>query len=117
MTVQEMLDIDYREDKGKKDIQIALRKLKPFSKYSLGKELPLELLEKYLRLVRAKYDIMFNYIVMNTIDGDDSQYSLTYAKNREVVGTIHGICIYELFAKMVLLSHTSIKNGVFKKRE
>lgn len=103
MKIEEILNLDCRDKKNAEALQSMLKKIKPISKYE-GK-VPLESLEKLVFVLSNKYDITPQYVF---IDIHASGSSVVYSCNvlskgdRELLGTVYGATLYELFAKLAL---------------
>lgn len=99
----EILYVDYRKSESRALIQKTLRKLKPFKRYS-DCDVPLEQLEKLVKVLTDKYDLAPQWIFLDTTASTSLVYSCTILKksSREPLQFVHGASIYELFAKLAL---------------
>ena len=70
MKTKDIINLDCREDENKIKIQMALRKIKPFSKIDMEEEVSLDKLEKILRLLCNKYKILI-WVFMDPASTDD----------------------------------------------
>ena len=62
MRTDQILNLDYREEESKEIIQKVLRKIKPLSRYSLDEDVPIEALEKLIKVMVHKYEITPQWI-------------------------------------------------------
>ena len=113
MKTSELLNMDYYADNNRDIFQKVLRKIKPFEKYSMDKDIAFDLLEKYIYKAECKYDIMINYICPVYIPNERLMYSATIRKpsNKNIYQTIHASSIYELFCKISIFYCSEIKNN------
>lgn len=111
MTIQEILNIDYREEENKEKIQKALHKIKPFKKFN--DEIPLEKLEKLLFIFHKKYGIKLEQISTDGY-GNESNFiwkALILVDKIENYKNyyVYGISFYEVLAKASLFIYSMIK--------
>lgn len=119
MKTDDILELDYRKKENKKLIQKALLKIKPLSKFSDEKQVPLESLEKLLHLICNKYKVWVRYITQDPMasdDGDIWRCEIIDEDNLEPIKKVYGICIYELIAKIVIFLWSENKNEKLKRR-
>lgn len=119
MKTSDILELDYREKENKQIIQKALLKIKPLSKFSDEKQVPLESLEKLLHLICSKYKVWVRCIVQDpraSEDGDIWRCEIVDEDNLDTIKKIYGICMYELFAKIVIFLWSENKNEKLKRR-
>lgn len=110
MKTDELLNLDFRDEKNKKIIQKALKKIKPLSRYE--QDVPIEALEKLLFLMCKKYNIVPNWITMSfTANDKNTVYSANVqsGKNFKSFGYVHGMCLYELMAKLCIKIYAIVK--------
>lgn len=118
MKTEQILNLDFREEESKEIIQKVLRKIKPLSKYS-DEEVPLEAIEKVVRVLSEKYEIVPQWISVFYIPNTKNCYSVSVktTTNHEWLGTIYGICLYELFAKLAIKMYSEVKSGKIQERK
>lgn len=112
MKTEQILNLDYRKEESQKIIQKVLKKIKPLSKYS-DEFVPLEAIEKLIRVLCQKYEITPQWMTMSYFESTLSIYSIgvkTTTKH-EWLGTVYGICLYEVFAKLAIKMYSEIKSG------
>lgn len=113
MTTDEILNLDYRKDENKEKIQKVLRKIKPLSKFSVESDVPIEAIEKMISVMCKKYMITPQWMRLSYDDEILCIYSVgvkTTSKH-EWLGDVHGMCIYELLAKLCVKIYAEIKSG------
>ena len=118
MKTNEILELDYREKENKQIIQKALLNIKPLSKFSDEKQVPLESLEKLLHMICSKYKVWLRYISQDpraSDDGDIWRCEVIYENNLHHEN-IYGICIYEIFAKLVIFLWSEKKKNKLEQR-
>lgn len=119
MTTKELLNLDYREDKNKQIIQKALLHIKPLSKFSDDEHVPFEAVEKLIHLICSKYKIWVQNISLDSRANDDYDVSrcvLINEDNLEQIDVVFGMCMYELFAKVVIVLWSEVKKENIKRR-
>lgn len=120
MKTEDILNLDCREEKSKKVIQKVLRQLKPLSKYSEEETIPLEAIEKAIKIMCSKYQVR---IIRITPDiwvnkkSDVWRCEIINETNLEILGFTFGISIYEILAKAAILIYSEIKKERLKVRE
>lgn len=118
MKTNDIIELDYREKENKQIIQKALLSVKPLSKFSDEKQVPLESLEKLLHMICSKYKVRLRYISQDPIasdDGDIWRCEVIYENNLHHEN-IYGICIYEIFAKLVIFLWSEKKKNKLEQR-
>lgn len=118
MKTNDIIELDYREKENKQIIQKALLSVKPLSKFSDEKEVPLESLEKLIHMVCSKYKVWLRYISQDpraSDDGDVWRCEIIYEHNLHAE-RIYGICIYEIFAKLVIFLWSEKKKNKIEQR-
>ena len=111
MKTEEILNLDYREKENKEIIQKVLRKIKPLSKYS-DEIVPLEEIEKLIRVLHQKYEIEPQWMTISyePIIGIYSISIKTTTDHRRI-GTVYGMCLYEVFSKLAIKMYSEVKLG------
>lgn len=118
MKTNEILELDYREKENKQIIQKALLNIKPLSKFSDETEVPFDSLEKLLHMICSKYKVWIRYITQDpraSDDGDIWRSEIIYEDNLHSQ-KVYGICMYELFAKLVIFLWSEKKRERLIKR-
>ena len=115
MKTEDILNLDYRKEENQEAIQRVLRKIKPLSKFSDDENIPFEKLEKLIGLYQNKYAIKIQYIIPNYEGSIIYSASLLRSDNFKWIGNVYGMCMYELFAKIVIKMYTEIKKGIPEK--
>ena len=103
MKTEEILNLDYREKEEREIIQKVLRKIKPLSKYSdEHNDIPLEAIEKLIRVLYQKYEITPQWMVMSLHESTANIYSIGVktTTDHKWLGNVYGMCLYEVFAKL-----------------
>ena len=106
MTINEILELDFRDASARKLVQLELKKIKPLSKIS--GDVPLEKLEKTLYVLLENYAIFVQNIGCDNRSCDGFllyNLSLVDLKDLHIIGKVWGISIYELFAKSVIFAY------------
>lgn len=111
MTTQDILELDFRDEKSHIIMQKALKLIGPFEK--INGDIPLEKMEKLISLMKRKYDVDVPMILSSSSDG---YYSMVINVNRGKAKYVYGLTMYELFSKAsVLLWSLSRKNKLNKR--
>lgn len=113
MKTDEILNLDYRKEEAKEIIQKVLRKIKPLSKFSEEQDVPLEAIEKCIRVMSQKYDIVPQWVTMSLYESAVNIYSIGVktAKEHQWLGNVYGMCLYEVFSKLAIKMYSEIKQG------
>lgn len=113
MKTEQILNLDYRKEENKEIIQKVLRKIKPLSKYSEEEQIPLEAVEKLVRVLSQKYEITPQWMSMYFGEQVVGIYSIGVktTTNHEWLGTVYGMCLYEVFSKLAIKMYSEIKSG------
>lgn len=111
MRTEDILNLDYRDQEGKKIIQKALRKMKPFGSIDLSEDIPLEKIEKIVGAYCRKYRIMIQYISPTYMKDEVNMYacSIKTTDNHMWLGNAYGTCLYELMAKTAIKMFIDVK--------
>ena len=113
MKTEQILNLDYRKEENKEIIQKVLRKIKPLSKYSDEIDVPIEAIEKLVRVLVQKYEITPQWMTMSYFEPILGLYSIgvkTTTDHKWLV-TVYGMCLYEVFAKLAIKMYSEIKSG------
>lgn len=112
MKTEEILNLDFRKEESKFIIQKALKKISFFSKFE-NEDVPIEAIELFIGKVSKKYDVLPQNMRMFLLDNGLFMYAIDVKKmsNYEYLWTIHGICLYEVFAKLAINLYVQIKKG------
>ena len=119
MTTKELLNLDYRDKQNKQIIQKALLRIKPLSKFSDEEYVPFEAVEKLLHLIGSKYKVWVKDITLDSQVGDGydvSRAHIIHEDNLETMEIVFGMCMYELFAKVVIFLWSEVKKEHLKRR-
>lgn len=111
MTTSEIVNLDFRKEESQEIIQQVLRKIKPLAKCSVEETIPLEMLEKVVRVVCLKYSVHVQYITQSIHANDKETIwcaKLVSDVDMKDIDNVYGMCIYELFAKMAIKLHSLI---------
>ena len=113
MKTEQILNLDYRKEESQEIIQKVLRKIKPLSKYSDESNIPIEAIEKLIRVLVQKYEITPQWMTMSYFEPTLGIYSICVktTTGHEWLGTVYGMCLYEVFAKLAIKMYSEIKSG------
>lgn len=113
MKTEEILNLDYRKEENQEIIQKVLRKIKPLSKYSDEIDVPIEAIEKLVRVLVQKYEITPQWMTMSYFEPILGLYSIGVktTTDHKWLGTVYGMCLYEVFAKLAIKMYSEIKSG------
>lgn len=120
MTTNQILNLDYREEENKEIIQKVLRQIKPLSRFSEEKEIPIEALEKAITVICKKYNIRIRDISPDIWSADKKiiwRACIISDKDLKTRGNIYGISMYEVLAKSAIKLYSEIKLGIATVRE
>ena len=113
MKTDEILNLDYRKEENKETIQKVLRKIKPLSKFSEENDIPLEAIEKAIRVMVNKYEIRPQWMTISYHDNSLAIYSIGVktTDTHKWLGDVFGMCLYEVFAKLAIKIYAEVKSG------
>lgn len=113
MKTEQILNLDYRKEENREIIQKVLRKIKPLSKYSDEINIPIEAIEKLVRVMVQKYEITPQWMSMSYFEPVLGIYSINVktTTDHKWLGTVYGMCLYEVFAKLAIKMYADIKSG------
>lgn len=117
MTIDRIVQLDYREDANKKIIKEELKKIKPLSNIPVDEEVPFSMLEKLVTVLSKKYNARIKEF---TADIWTSKGSIIWRsvilcdKDLKIIKLIYGLSMYEIFAKSALYMY-SVKDQVGKR--
>lgn len=112
MKTIEILNLDCRKEENREIIQKVLKKIGPLSKYTEYEEIPMELLEKCLKVLTFKYAIRVQWINLsdaNSIEEMLFSCSIRNDSSYAWVGNAYGKSLYELVCKTVIFIYSEIK--------
>lgn len=112
MKTEQILNLDYRKEESQEIIQKVLTKIKPLSKYS-DEFVPLEAIEKLIRVLCQKYEIIPQWMTMSYHEPILGIYSIGVktTTDHKWLGTVYGMCLYEVFAKLAIKMYSEVKSG------
>ena len=118
MKTEQIMNLDYRKEENQKIIQKVLRKIKPLSKYSDESNVPIEAIEKLIRVLVQKYEITPQWMTMWYFEPTLGIYSINVktTTENEWLGTVYGMCLYEVFAKLAIKMYAEVRSGNVPKR-
>lgn len=113
MKTEDILNLSFKDESSKEKVKQELKKIKAFSKYE---DISLEQLEKFVTKIVCKYDVILQYIMISKVD-NRLLYSLsTRNKKGKWLGTVYGISLYEIYAKLSIKLYSMVKNEEVMKR-
>lgn len=112
MKTADILDLNCMTVEGKEKLQKALRHLKPFRKYDMDTNIPLESIEKYVGILSRKYHIMMQYITPTYIPNNVDFFSCSFKRTdtHKWLGCVYANTLYELYAKVAIKMVYEIKH-------
>ena len=113
MKTVQILNLDFRKEEGHEIIQKVLRKIKSLSSYSDESNVPIEAIEKLIRVLVQKYEIIPQWMTMSYFEPSFGIYSIGVktTTEHEWLGTVYGMCLYEVFAKLAIKIYSEVKSG------
>jgi hypothetical protein len=112
MKTKDLLNLDFRVKENREIIQRVLGKIKPLSKYTEYEEIPMELLEKCLKVLTFKYAIGIQYINLTCAKSVEEMVFSSSVRNDSTyawVGNVYGLTLYELISKTIILIYSEIR--------
>lgn len=108
MKTSEILQLDCREVNNRQVIQKVLRKVKPLAD-SPEKNVPLPLIEKLITLLSKKYNMSIREFVPDVRSNSTGMIwraTITNDTDFQVLQTVHGLSVYEVFAKSAIYMYS-----------
>ena len=119
MKTKDILQLDCTKEENKKIIQKVLKQIKPLSKYSED-EIPIDAIDKAIKIMCTKYQVKIRNILQDiwgnrkyNIWRCDVMIDGTIYDN---LGTVYGITMYEVLAKVAILIYSEIKKERLEER-
>lgn len=98
MKTQEILNQEYKNEKGKEIIQKALRRIKPFAKYPIDEDIEFEKLEKAILIYCKKLNVEYSIFYLLC---SDRMHGYVH-KDHKVIKGVYGKSTYEIYAKLAI---------------
>lgn len=109
MTINEILNLDYREDGNIEIIQKYLKKIKPLAKYKDIEEVPIYKVEKVITVLSKKYNMRIREFVPDVWANDSEtiwRATLIDDRNLNIAGVIYGLSLYEVLTKTAIYMYS-----------
>ena len=116
MKVSEILELNLNDSSNIKILKTFLAEKLPFFKDIEPKKISVTDLERSLIKMCNKYPVRVSYIMLGQTGSNHQQfyYSAPIIVNNDVVRTIRGITIFEVFAKLNVFIYSYIKTNFRK---
>lgn len=117
MKTKQILELDCRIQKNREAVQRALRCIKPLAKCNPQCDVPLDKVEKLVRLMLNKYQAEIVWIFVSH-DDENMLYtiSLRGVSATEQYQPVYGITLYEVMCKCAIYMWSLVKQGAFEER-
>lgn len=112
MRVSEVLNLDCTVRENREQVQKTLRQIKPLAKAPVG-DIPIEMLERCLKVLSNKYDIHCRDIYPDTSAGDKYivwRSIIIDGKTLDTVMAVYGCTFYEVLAKTVIVVYAKTRS-------
>lgn len=109
MTMNQLLNLDCREEGNDEIIQKYLKKIKPLAKYKGIENVPLYKVEKVITVLSKKYNMRIREFVPDVWSNDEEtiwRATLIDDRNLNQAGIIYGLSLYEVFAKTAIYMYS-----------
>lgn len=109
MTTNQILQLDCRAAENKVTVQKVLRIIKPLSKCPVEYDVPVEKLERCLKVLCNNYNFFIPSISPDVCSADKEiiwKCRITNGRTLEDVGVTYGCTFYECLAKAVILLYS-----------
>lgn len=118
VTLEDIMKLDCSDESQKEKLIKVIRKIKPFDRYPLDEEIPMDMLEKYMNKAMDKYCFKIGYIFHNNSNIPRCwTISLRDVVGKTYLDTIYAISINELMMKVVIRIYFAIRDKEVKKRK
>ena len=111
MTTEQILNLDYRNNKNKEIINsVLVNNIKFLSKYQ-GKKVPQIEVENFIGFICRKFQISPQWIETAFLENEINMYSVSIVRTdtREWLGNVYGHCMLELLNKMAIKLYWEVK--------
>ena len=111
MTTKEVLQLDYRLPENKVKLQKVLRQIKPLAKCPEGQDVPIEKLERVIKVLTTKYSYYVPGFVPDpsVSDGLVWRTRVLDSNTMDEIGHVFGCMFYEVLAKTVILLYSEVR--------
>jgi hypothetical protein len=121
MKIDEIMELDYRDESQKVKLMKCIRSFKPFSKYEESEIIPMELIEEYMDRIFKKYKCGIGYVFRANARANLGEPKIWSCSIKEKTGgvylcTVHAVTLYEAFIKLAIRLHYAAKNGEIQER-
>ena len=109
MTMNQILNLDCREDGSDEVIQKYLKKIKPLSKYKATEDVPFCKVERVITVLSKKYNMRIREFVPDVWSNNEEtiwRAVLIDDRNLNQAGVIFGLSLYEVFAKTAIYMYS-----------
>lgn len=114
MTTKQILQLDCRIQSNAEIIEKVLRKIKPLSKVPDGQQVPLEKLERCIKVLCNKYDYFIPAIYPDLESGDKIviwKCRIVDHQTLNDIGIAYGCTFYECITKAVILLYSMTRKS------
>lgn len=102
--------IDLDKIENKKELQLYLKRIKPFSKFKENEDVPLEYLEKLIKTICIKYSLRISNIGCDTSSNKKHiVWVISVWLRNSSYKYIYSLSIYELLAKTCIYLYEKVK--------
>ena len=109
MTTKQVLELDCRIEENREAIQKVLRQIKPLAKCPDGRQIPIDKLERCLKVLCNNYGFFVRNVYPDTKSGDKEiiwRSTTIDEKTLGEIGNAYGCTFYECIAKTVILLYS-----------
>ena len=109
MTMNQILNLDCREEENAEIIQKYLKKIKPLARYKAIEDVPFYKVEKVITVLSKKYNMRVREFVSDVWANDEEtiwRAILIEDRNLNQAGVIYGLSLYEAFAKTAIYMYS-----------
>lgn len=109
MTVNDLTQLDCREENNKAVLQWYLTKIKPLVKYRGVEDVPIDKILKVIRIISKRYNIRLKEVVPDMWSNDNETIwkAILIDENTLDIKYIYGISLYEVFAKTAIYMYSA----------
>lgn len=116
--VEKVALINMLNKENEERLQKLLKEIKPLQKYADYDKIPFEKIEKTVKMMCIKYCFSLQYLMFEKKENGDYNYYMSVKRDdtHQWIDSVHGITIYEVFAKMAIIMWRYAKEGLIAKR-
>lgn len=119
MTTNQIMNLDCRSAENQMVIQKVLRLVKPLAKFPMDEDIPIEALEKAIKVMCVKYNMRVRSITTDVYANEKGivwRADIVDESCAKVMDGIFAISVYELLCKICIKMHSLVRLSRIEQR-